>query len=259
MRALPDQMSERATRLGSCPWQSRLLKANWQTFSIPINSSEGCQLPTCGTDQSIIVSTLSTTQPWRQEWLFLPLLGHSALAPGVALLAPSRPLSFRAGNGSSGALSSFDLGDEDVLSGHRQIGEASTQVSKFRLRLSLKSGYTAVAPMEVVEAEPPRRGDHHHDCHRHRVSMYWLRVLVRILRFWSRSSSLPTHRTSFRMLRKPGHHPRIHSNALMGPRIPQGIYDHRTDLSSGFNRGLTLIREGERLHACAHTRVREWR
>jgi hypothetical protein len=38
-----------------------------------------------------------------------------------------------------------------VLSGHRQIGESSTQVTMFRLRLSLKSGYTAVAPMEVVE------------------------------------------------------------------------------------------------------------
>jgi hypothetical protein len=59
------------------------------------------------------------------------------------------------------------------------------------------------------------------------------------------------------MLRKPGHHPRIHSNALMGPRIPQGIYNHRTDLSSGFRRGLTLIREGERPQAGAHARVRE--
>src|SRR5258708_11213420 len=63
--------------------------------------------------------------------------------------------------------------------GTRQIGEASTQVSKFRLRLSLKSGYTAVAPMEVVEAQPlyPRRGDHHHDCHRHHPRCFQYRLL----------------------------------------------------------------------------------
>jgi hypothetical protein len=48
MGALPNQMSERVTRVGSCPWQARPLKANRQTFSIPISSSEGCQVPTFG-------------------------------------------------------------------------------------------------------------------------------------------------------------------------------------------------------------------
>ena len=47
MRALPNQMSERVTRVGSGPWQARPLKANHQTFSIPISSSEGCQQQTC--------------------------------------------------------------------------------------------------------------------------------------------------------------------------------------------------------------------
>jgi hypothetical protein len=43
MRALPNQMSERVTRVGSRPWQACPLKANCQTFSIPISSSVGCQ------------------------------------------------------------------------------------------------------------------------------------------------------------------------------------------------------------------------
>jgi hypothetical protein len=46
MRAPPNQMSERVTRVGSCPWQTGPLKVNPHTFSIPIGSSGGCQIRT---------------------------------------------------------------------------------------------------------------------------------------------------------------------------------------------------------------------
>jgi hypothetical protein len=54
MRALPNQMSERVIRIGSCPWQARPLKGNCQTFSIPISSSEGCQNPTIGYNAPVV-------------------------------------------------------------------------------------------------------------------------------------------------------------------------------------------------------------
>ena len=46
MRALPNQMSERVTRVGSRPWQACPLKANCQIFSIPISSSAECHFRT---------------------------------------------------------------------------------------------------------------------------------------------------------------------------------------------------------------------
>src|ERR1700730_13169944 len=52
MRALPNQMSERVTPVGSCLWQARPLKANCQTFSIPISSSEGCHIRTFTVDEA---------------------------------------------------------------------------------------------------------------------------------------------------------------------------------------------------------------
>jgi hypothetical protein len=42
MRALPNQMPEAGHSRRFVPWQACPLKANCQTFSIPIRSYEGC-------------------------------------------------------------------------------------------------------------------------------------------------------------------------------------------------------------------------